>query len=400
MENLSTHDESLAANASIERYLSRSSNVKPTVIRVKRKREDSSLDILHVKDRPIKRVHVEGGLMDALSKWDISDKPKINDSKDGVQNDVKTPIFDKDHSKSTITSSTGFIFKKLDSMSSSIAATADGKLRLAKKIHDSRLNIATARRDTVSSMYNSSEYISMENRRKVKMQLKNKQEKKRKDRLLQKRHLNPSIPTSKVSSSSNKLGIDLPEALPTEVESLFRLVDIDLKQPKSSETTPLNEKSVDVSKDIPSSSIDLATDGSMMTSNGVPMKRMHAKSTHVLTPMQKDMDRAIWSMFHEGECDDIFRLIGFGEDVNFQRILADGTTALQGAAFQLRGDIVDELIKLGAKASIKDNNGYNALDWMNKGLEHASKANQKHNPCRRQGRGGWDMVGPPRLQVV
>ena len=115
-----------------------------------------------------------------------------------------------------------------------------------------------------------------------------------------------------------------------------------------------------------------------MLCNGQPMKR-----TVILNPVHKRcsrrlvhrvcnlpsygaaqadrrMDAAIFHAFQTGDLSPVFAALGVAR-IDFQRVHADGTTALMAAAFHGDLDAVRRLLELGATVTLSDVHGNDAI---------------------------------------
>mgnify|MGYP001455356052 CR=1 FL=1 len=90
-----------------------------------------------------------------------------------------------------------------------------------------------------------------------------------------------------------------------------------------------------------------------------------ATAITILNPLERLMDRAIYNCFVRGgaTCDELFNAVSMGGQVNFQRKMADNSTALMAAAHCARPDIVRALLELGARPLLCDEFQRTALDF-------------------------------------
>jgi ankyrin repeat protein len=82
----------------------------------------------------------------------------------------------------------------------------------------------------------------------------------------------------------------------------------------------------------------------------------------IFKPAERSMDEAIWGAFQKNNFSAVFQALSMGADVNFQRSKSDLTTALMAAAYHGQARIAATLIRSDALVRIKNSHGTTAVD--------------------------------------
>lgn len=112
--------------------------------------------------------------------------------------------------------------------------------------------------------------------------------------------------------------------------------------------------------------------GACTTALALTLGSDSAAPARILTPLEQQMDKAIFNAFTSGPeaCDTLLQVMWAGAPVDFQRIVTERTTALMAAAFNCRSDVVRELLDAGAKTHLTDVYGRTALDFARRAGHH------------------------------
>jgi hypothetical protein len=92
-----------------------------------------------------------------------------------------------------------------------------------------------------------------------------------------------------------------------------------------------------------------------------------AAAMRVLTPVEREMDEAVWTAFMHRDLSRGLALVTRGEDANYQRVLADGTSLLMAAAALGADAAVAELLRAGARVAASDVHGATAVAHAERG---------------------------------
>ena len=317
---------------------------RPTIIRLKRKREDDSADLLVLQTEeapPTKRV---AGSVAELS----SDVSQVN-------LEANSSAVNKDSSliRPTVKK---LVFRRLDTVTESAARAKDYSKKLLDKVAESVFTGATKtakRSDKVAPAHSEETAIAATlDRSRATAQ-----------------HRSVSARQSKRSAARAVAGrgLDAGESVhdgADHMRSYFKLFDVVAQGGRGA--------SVSASS---SSSSDAGVSGATLIRRRAGL-RPQTGSDHrvtfvpltapnpgrILNPFQRSMDEAVWRAFKFDDYTGVFSSLRLhGIDANYQRVQSDLTTPLMAAAYHGQTSVAAALIRCGALVRIPDASGSTAL---------------------------------------